>query len=219
MALRLRKAVGPDGINAEVLRAGGEAMVIALQSLMAKIWFTEHWPQQWRGGKIKELHKKGPVEQTDNYRGVLLSCHMGKIAAKLLGRQLDEKIISGLPETQCGGVPRRSTDTAHHMVRLAVDYATANKLSMAIIFVDAVKAFDKVLREPAFGWMDNETRTEGVQKLVSKGLSIRHAEAIADMIEQQDLLQKVGVDSKAKNLLKSMHKDPGLVVHGGRWKR
>ena len=56
--LRLNKAVGPDGIPAEILRVGGEAFIAKLQDLLRWIWEKAYVPIAWRGGRIVELAKK-----------------------------------------------------------------------------------------------------------------------------------------------------------------
>ena len=44
------KAVGFDGIIAEVLHAGGDACALKLWELLKKIWHFSYWPLDWRGG-------------------------------------------------------------------------------------------------------------------------------------------------------------------------
>ena len=57
-SMKRGKAVGPDGISAEVLKSGGFAIVIQITSLLQRIWQYCYWPIQWRGGRLCELLRK-----------------------------------------------------------------------------------------------------------------------------------------------------------------
>ena len=52
-----------------------------------------------------------------------------------------------MPASQFGGIDGGGTDFPHHIVLTALDVAAALSMSVVILFVDLVKAFDKVLRE------------------------------------------------------------------------
>eukprot|EP00973_Karenia_brevis_P001563 211397-Karenia_brevis.AAC.1 len=66
--------------------------------------------------------------------------------------------MSHVPETQCGAVAKRSTDFATLILRSAIVYAQHNGLSLFVLFVDLVKAFDKVLREIVLGFTPEAAR-------------------------------------------------------------
>ena len=83
-SLKCGKAIGPDDIAAELIKAGGQARVAKLKELSDKIWSFADWPVTWRGGRIRELHKKGSKRDCDKYRGLLISDHLGKAAADML---------------------------------------------------------------------------------------------------------------------------------------
>ena len=153
-SLKCGKAAGPDQVTAELMRAGGWTYARQLQGIMYRIWTQLHWPVEWRGGRIKELPKKGARTECENHRGILISSHASKVGAKLLATGIDERYARFVPEHQCGGVPKKGTDMPNHMIRLGIPYAAAHLLSIAIVFIDVVKAFDMVVRELIFGWFD-----------------------------------------------------------------
>ena len=46
-ALKMEKLAGVDNILAELVQAGGEAMIDILTSICSKIWKTGEWPTTW----------------------------------------------------------------------------------------------------------------------------------------------------------------------------
>jgi len=70
--LKSFKAAGPDGIVAEVLKAGGEPVVEWIWRILQKVWNQEQIIDEWRTSIIVPLFKKGDAELCDNYRGISL---------------------------------------------------------------------------------------------------------------------------------------------------
>ena len=57
-ALKIGKSAGVDNIPAELVQAGGEAMIDILTSICNKIWKTGEWPTTWTQSLIITLPKK-----------------------------------------------------------------------------------------------------------------------------------------------------------------
>ena len=60
--------------------------------------------------------------------------------------------MRNMPPSQHGAVAGKGTDLAHHYVLASLDLACNLALSIALLFVDWQKAFDKAIREIVFGW-------------------------------------------------------------------
>lgn len=60
------KAPGPDGISADILKAGGVGFHRAVAALFTNYLNGEKIPDDWRTAKLVLLHKKGPREQLGN---------------------------------------------------------------------------------------------------------------------------------------------------------
>eukprot|EP00973_Karenia_brevis_P015981 2184649-Karenia_brevis.AAC.1 len=58
---------------------------------------------------------------------------------------------------QCGAVRKRGTDFATHLVASAVAAASMMSLSIFVLFLDLVKAFDRVVRQLVVGWGNSPT--------------------------------------------------------------
>ena len=58
---RNRKASGSDGIAGELIKYGGNGMIMMLKELfqLTCIWDSEYIPEQWGEGMIISLFKKG----------------------------------------------------------------------------------------------------------------------------------------------------------------
>ena len=198
------KALGPDANPAEAYKAGKWACAIKFKEILVKIWTFAYWPFDWRGGRMKELHKKGPVKECDNYRGLLISDHLGKAASSILYDNFDTPYHSYVPETQCGATKKRGTDFATHLLRTLIDRAELTGSSIAILYVDLTKAFDKVLREIVLGWGDGG-KQETYQTLLELGYAEKHAQDLVDDIERASVLEECEVPKLDVDLLRSLH--------------
>lgn len=65
-ALKNNKAVGLDGIPAELLRAAPTTSSELLHPLIERAWETESFPEEWKKGMIVKLPKKGDLTQCEN---------------------------------------------------------------------------------------------------------------------------------------------------------
>eukprot|EP00973_Karenia_brevis_P095956 12429960-Karenia_brevis.AAC.1 len=56
-----------------------------------------------------------------------------------------------MPDTQFGATAGGGTDFASHIVRSFLEYCLCASLSYFVLFVDLVKAFDRIIRELVLG--------------------------------------------------------------------
>ena len=101
------KAVGPDGLPAELLNLGlqkDRTILLELHRLITLIWSEGKVPQQWKDAVIAVLHKKGDKMECGNYRGISLVSHAGKVFLKVVAKRLSAYCEAKglLPEEQCG---------------------------------------------------------------------------------------------------------------------
>ena len=99
--------------------------------------------KDWLLGLLKILPKKGDVSQAGNYRGtMLLEASYKTVIILLLGRL--QPIAESLDqEQQCGFRPGRGCQD----VKMALKKRREHGLETWILFLDLVKAFDRVPRE------------------------------------------------------------------------
>ena len=154
---------------------------------------------------MQEVFKnKGERDVCDDYRGIVLEDHLAKGLKQHLSHAVNPAYNAAMPDCQHGAVGGRSTDFATHLVREVIAYAAAAKLCLFILFIDLVKAFDRVIREITLGWPAEATDPRAYLKAL--GLADDQAEWIATFVSQHGcLFEQWGVDPKVVRLLKNMH--------------
>jgi hypothetical protein len=68
--LKNYKSPGSDQIPAELIQAGGEILLSAIQKLINSVWNKEELPDQGKESIIVPIHKKGDNTDCNNYRGI-----------------------------------------------------------------------------------------------------------------------------------------------------
>ena len=142
--LKSGKSAGPDKIIGEMLKHAIEVVIDFLVKLFNKIFDGGMFPREWSKSIIVSSHKKGDVNQPDNYRGIALTSDISKVYTNILNKRLaewaevEEKII----EEQAGF--RAGYSTLDHIFSL---YAMVQKhTKLYVAYVDFKKAFDSVNR-------------------------------------------------------------------------
>ena len=70
--LKMGKSAGVDNIPAELVQAGGEAMIDILTAICNKIWKTGEWQTTWTQSLVITLPKKGNLQLCQNFRTISL---------------------------------------------------------------------------------------------------------------------------------------------------
>ena len=119
-----------------------------MNSVIIDFWHNELTPKQWERGLLKIRPKKGDLRLPGNYRGIMLLETCYKIVAIVLNNRL--KVIEEdlkNHENQCGFRTGRGCVDAIFTVKSAVKKRAEHGLESWIMFLDLVKAFDRVPRE------------------------------------------------------------------------
>ena len=150
-AIANAKAVGPDGLAAELLKLGRQqvrTILRELHGLTILIWRQGKVPQPWKDAAVTLLHKKGDKTECGNYRGISLVSHGGKVLLKVVARRLSAYCEAKglLPEEQCGFRPDRSTTNMMYMVRRLQEVGWKAGVSLHVCVIDLQKAYDTVDR-------------------------------------------------------------------------
>ena len=143
------KAPGESGLTPQMWKAltTNDITFEIVETIILDFWDTELSPEEWETGILKILPKKGDLSKPGNYRGIMLLEAAYKIIAVLLHERL-QPIEEGLDhEPQWGFRPGRSCADATFTVKLAMKKRREHGLETWILFLDLVKAFDRVPRE------------------------------------------------------------------------
>ena len=90
-AMANEKAMGPDGLPAELLELGRQqdrTILLEFHRFTTLIWREGHVPQQWKDAVITVLHKKDDKTECGNYLGISLVSHAGNVLLKVVARKL-----------------------------------------------------------------------------------------------------------------------------------
>ena len=110
---------------------------------------TESIPTEWINGLLTILAKKGDLSLPGNYRGIMLLETAYKIVEIIINDRLlpIEEGLASEHESQCGFRPGRGCTDSIFTVKLAMKKRREHSLESWLLFLDLVKAFDRVPRE------------------------------------------------------------------------
>ncbi len=150
-AMNRWKATGPDDLCAELLQLGVDEPIIlrVFHQIVVKVWKKEEVPQKWKDASIVVLYKKKDRTVCDNYRGISLTAHAGKVLLKIVAMRLGgyAEETGLLPEEQCGFRPRRSTLDMLFVIRMLQEFGREKYIPLFVCFIDLQKAYDSVDRK------------------------------------------------------------------------
>ena len=84
------KSEGPDKLINEFFINGNEYLSPTLCNLFNKLYEIGYFPETWTEGYIIPLHKKGSINDVENYRGITLLSVLGKLFSKVINNRLSE---------------------------------------------------------------------------------------------------------------------------------
>jgi hypothetical protein len=146
--LKSEKAYGSDCLLNEYFIESIDILSAHLCDLFNGILNSGIYPDKWMEGIIIPLHKKGNVDDVNNYRGITLVSCFSKIFTTVLNKRLENfcnehNIIS---DAQFGFRKGKSTvDAIFILMSLVQKYLNENK-RFYVIFVDMMKCFDSIYR-------------------------------------------------------------------------
>ena len=146
--LKSNKSPGADGIPAELLKYGGQALITRLHQLTQTMWQEEAVLQQWKDARIVSIYKrKGDRSTCGNSRGISLLVVAGKVLARVILSRLNKHIVDKVcPESPCGFRKERGTTDMIFVARQLQEKCREQQLNLCMAFIDLSKAFDTVDR-------------------------------------------------------------------------
>ena len=174
-SLKKGKSAGANNIPAELVQAGGEAMISALLTICNKIWQTGEWPTPWTQSLIITLPKKGNLQLCQNYRTISLISHPSKVTLTILLNRLKPQAEKIVAEEQAGFRPGRSTTEQIFNLRVLCEKYLQHQQDLYHVFIDFKKAFDRVWHAALWATMKdfniNANLIRMIQNLYEKATS------------------------------------------------
>ena len=152
-AMKMGKSAGVDNIPAELVQAGGEAMINILTTICIKIWKTGEWPTTWAQSLVITLPKKGNLQLCQNYRTTSLISHPSKAMLKIILNRLQPQAEEIIAEEQAGFRAGRSTTEQIFNLRILCEKYLPHQQNLYHVFIDFKKAFDRVWHEALWATM------------------------------------------------------------------
>ena len=185
--LKNGKSGGPDLLINEFIKYGINSLLHYFHVLFNKILDTGYFPDSWGDGFIIPLHKKGSIENVENYRGITLLSVVGKLFTCILNTRLNEwaEKYHIYVEAQAGFRKGMSTLDNIFVLNSLISHCVNENKKLYAAFIDFKKAFDFVVRDVLW------------YKLIQSGVRGKILDVIQSMY--RDIKSKVKYDNKLSN--------------------
>ena len=180
--LKPGKATGADNVNNEMILEALNTYPEAFKNLMNILLKQGVGVTQWLTSLLVPIHKKGPTDDPDNYRGIALISCLAKLFYAVLNRRLMGYCLakSILSPSQLGFLAGNRTSDAHIILHnLINDYCHKRGSKIYGCFVDFSKAFDSIPRDRMF------------QKLLDIGITGKFYDIIKYIYEGDQICVKL----------------------------
>ena len=147
--LKSNKSAGPDGLISEVFKYASAYVTPFFMSFLNKLFDSGVFPDNWTESVIVALHKKGNVNNPNNYRGISISDISSKVYGAIINRRIQEWVEENdiVGEHQAGF--RRGYSTIDHIFTLmsCIQKQFSMNRKLYVAFIDFQKAFDSINRQ------------------------------------------------------------------------
>ena len=145
--MRNGTAPGPDGLPADLYKRAPCLIKVVFAIWEDTIDSNRQLPNTLLGSVISLIHKKGPTNQIENYRPIALRNVALKLITLAYTKRLNKIVGKIVGPQQTGFIPGRDIRNNILEVLLAHRAALRDNVSGAFIFLDFVKAYDKLSHE------------------------------------------------------------------------
>ena len=178
--LASNKACGQDCIINEYFKHTSTVLLSPLEKLFNKILNSGGFPAQWSVGVIVPVHKKGEINDPNNYRGITLVSCFSKLFTSVLNQRLKQWAVDNdtITDAQFGFKANHSTVDAVFILKYLIDKHLQAKKKLYCAFIDLKKAFDSISRSSLW------------YKLINSGIDGKLLKLIRSMYQKVKLRVK-----------------------------
>ena len=147
--LKNGKSGGPDMLLNEFFIHGVNELLHYLYNLFNKILDFGHFPEVWSEGYVVPIHKKGKLDDVNNFRGTTLLSTLGKLFTRVLNDRLTTWAEEYYVYIEAQAVFRANISTTDNVFVLhcIINHMLRSNKKLFCAFVDFTKAFDYVVRD------------------------------------------------------------------------
>ena len=147
--LKTNRSAGPDLLINEFFKHAKDILTPVLSKLFNKIFDLGYFPKSWSEGHVIPLHKKGSLNNVENYRGITLLSTIGKLFARVLNNRLADwgESYSVYIEAQAGFRSNMSTIDNIYVLHGLISHFLNSGKKLYCAFIDFTKAFDYIVRD------------------------------------------------------------------------
>ena len=140
---------GVSELPITILKAGRKSILPFLTKLFNDCIDSNQFIDEWKLATVTPLHKKGAIDDMNNYRGISILPPVSKIFEKILAEQIKDYFLKNdlLFEGQHGFRSFHSCETALHELISKCQKSLDKKLITILLFIDFKKAFDMICRD------------------------------------------------------------------------
>lgn len=147
--IKCRKSAGNDQIRSDLCHLKPASLAHCYFPILAKLYFQLMEPIQMKGGTMVSAYKGGNSSNIENFRGLLLSSHVGKAIRRTVRQQLTHYYTSTAPATHFSIRLGGNVAHASFTLRTFLQAASNRGWSTATLFLDIKSAFYRVVRQLA----------------------------------------------------------------------
>ena len=209
----LGKAIGPDGLPSDLFHWHPAALARHLYPQLLKLVLHGQESIVHKGGKLVAAYKhKGPHDNCESYRSLLISSHAGKVLHKTLRSQECPNYERYLQAQQLGGRRKVPVQLALHATRAFLRTNRQQGRCVGILFLDLKEAFYRVVRGLVTGQpTEDQLLTALSQRL---GLTTGAQEQLRAALCEAAALDRANIDTHAQRAIRALHCDTHFHLHG-----
>ena len=198
------KAVGLDGVPAEVLKADPSSAALTLAPLFIQAMTRMTQPIQWRGGVLYNAWKRaGPISQPSSHRSLFISSVVGKLYHRLLRQKTHPQLQHELHSMHLGSQPKAPMAYASLYIYSHFRCGARKGRSTGAMFLDTTAAYYRVLREAVVGDIRCDHTVAWIMKrLGMDGEDMAH---LYEVIQTGGFMAEAGVGEAMMTALRDVH--------------
>lgn len=146
--LKAGKAMGSDSLMNEYFIESMDILGSHLCDIFNAILNSGFFPDKWTEGVIIPIHKKGNIDDVNNYRGITLVSCLSKLFTTIINKRIESFCNNNnvISDAQFGFRKGRSTvDAIFVLMSIIQKYLNDNK-RLYVVYVDMMKCFDSIYR-------------------------------------------------------------------------